>query len=50
MLVDLISIEIHEGKVLDIEFRDSREIVTIKDMEMAKAIKLRVEALHREQK
>ena len=49
MLVDLKSIEIHEGKVLDIEFRDSREIVTIKDMEMAQAIKLRVEGLHREQ-
>ena len=49
-LVDLKSIEIHEGKVLDIEFRDSREIVTIKDMEMAQSIKQRVEGLHREQK
>ena len=39
----------HEGKVLDIEFRDGREIVMIKDMEMAQQIKQRVEGLHREQ-
>lgn len=49
MLSDLVSIEIHEGKVLDIEFRDGREIVTIKDIEMAHAIKERVESLYREQ-
>ena len=49
LLSDLVSIDIHEGKVLDIEFRDGREIVTIKDIEMAHAIKERVESLYREQ-
>ena len=48
-LADLKSIEMHEGKVLDLEFRDGREIVMIKDLEMAQQIKSRVEGLHREQ-
>lgn len=48
MLADLKSIDIHEGKVLDIEFADGREIVTIKDIDMAKAIEQRVEGLYRE--
>ena len=47
-LIDFRSIEIHEGKVLDIEFRDGREIVTIKDCSMAKAIEQRVKGLYQE--
>jgi len=48
MLADLKSIELHEGKVLEIEFVDGREIVMIKDIEMAQTIKTRVESLYRE--
>ena len=45
---ELVRIELYENKMVDLEFKDGREILELSDPRIAKALSQKIETLHKE--